>query len=388
MSKIADKISKVFDSATANGGLVHLNTEQADKFIDYIVDESVIMKDAKVVKMGKPTKKVATLDIDDEIFVPGIDWELQENIKATALEKELVTKEIVAVVKIKDDELEDNIEGNAFKDHLFRLIAKKGSTQLEKIGLYAKKVTWAKTVDRMFDGFITETERNGNVVDATDTSLFADRFIDRTKLTTTRKAIPDTLADLVDKLYMPSKLIWDYEDKYIEGQNRVPTDRVGGLKFTQANIIGKGRAVIKVGGFSWTLASSVVAWDTTITLADVTGAVVGQTIAIALGEGQEYVGKITVVDATNNILTLDTAVVYAIDATDAKQKLVFEVLTDWLDVFLTPANNMLYGIQREITLEPERRARERATYFVLTARIDTLLLNPTASVVLKGLKTK
>ena len=133
MSKIAEKISKVFDSASANGGLVHLNTEQADRFIDYIVDQSAIMKDAKVVRMNKPTKKVATLDIDDEIFVPGVDGEAQENIKASAMEKELVSKEIVAVVKVKDDEIDDNIEGNAFKDHLFRMIAKKGSTQLEKV---------------------------------------------------------------------------------------------------------------------------------------------------------------------------------------------------------------------------------------------------------------
>jgi len=386
MSKIAEKISKVFDSATANGGLVHLNTEQADKFIDYIVDESAIMKDAKVVRMNKPTKKVATLDIDDEIFVPGVDGEAQENIKASAMEKELVSKEIVAVVKVKDDELEDNIEGNAFKDHLFRMIAKKGSTQLEKVWVYAKKVNGAKTVDRMFDGFITQTERQGNVIDATDTTLFSDRYIDRTKLTKARKAIPDNLVDLVDKLYIPSKLIWDYEDLYIDGQNRVPTDRVGGLKFTQANVLGKGRAVIKVGGASGELASSVNAWATTITLVNATGFAVGQTIAIALGEGQEHIAKITAI--STNTLTLDTAVVYAIDATDSKQKLVNEVLTDGLDVFLTPAQNMLYGIQRDITIEPERRARERATYFVLTARIDTLLLNPTASVVLKGLKTK
>jgi len=386
MSKIAKKISKVFDSATANGGLVHLNTEQADKFIDYIVDESVIMKDAKVVKMSKSHKKVSTLDINDEIFVPWIDGVALENIKATALEKELVTQEIVAVVKIKDDEVEDNIEGNAFKDHLFRLIAKKGSTQLEKVGLYAKKVAGAKTVDRMFNGFITETERGWNIIDATDTTIFADRFIDRAKLTKARKAIPDTLSDLVDKLYMPNKLIWDYEDLYITGNNKVPTDRIGGLKFAKANVIGKGRAVIKVGGASNNLASNVVAWATSITLTSATGFAVGQTIAIALWEGQEHIAKITAI--STNVLTIDTPVVYDIDSTNAKQKLVFEVNLDGLDVFLTPANNMLYGIQREITLEPERRARERATYFVLTARIDTILLNPTASVVLKGLKTK
>ena len=65
---IKEKIKKAFDTSTANGGLVHLNEEQADKFIDYVVDESVILKDAQVVRMTKPTKKVAELDINDDIL--------------------------------------------------------------------------------------------------------------------------------------------------------------------------------------------------------------------------------------------------------------------------------------------------------------------------------
>lgn len=112
---IEQKVSKVFDGATANSWLVHLNEKQAETFIDYIVDESVILKQAKVLKMTKPTQKIAELDIDDEIFVPWVRWvETQEHIKARALTKELVSKEITATVRIFDDELQDNLEWNAF----------------------------------------------------------------------------------------------------------------------------------------------------------------------------------------------------------------------------------------------------------------------------------
>lgn len=380
---IEQKVSKVFDSDTAKSGLVHLNTQQADKFIDYIVDEWKILKEAKVVRMTKPTLKIANLDIDDEIFVPWVRGvETQAHIKAKAMEKELVTKEITSTVRIYDDELQDNLEWNAFKDHLFRLIAKKGSTQLEKVGLYAKKVEGAKSLMWLFNWFITETERNGNVVDAT---LWDNRYIDRSKLSLARKSIPDTLIDLVNKLYMPNKLMWDYEDKYIDSQNRVPTDRLGGWKFEWANLLGKGRAVVKPSGFATTLSENVIAWATTIKVEDGSGAK-DKTIAIALWEGQEHITRVVAVNS--NTLTLEAEVPYSIDITNTNQAKVVEVLTDGLDTFFTPKENMVYGIQKDFTLEADRMPKLRATDYVITARIDLLLLNPSASCVIKGLKTK
>jgi len=53
----AEKIDKVFNGGDSSS-LIHLNEEQADKFIDYIVDESVILKSARVVRMNKPQKVI------------------------------------------------------------------------------------------------------------------------------------------------------------------------------------------------------------------------------------------------------------------------------------------------------------------------------------------
>ena len=386
--KIKEKIDKVFDTSTANSWLVHLNEEQANKFIDYIVDESVIMKDAQVVRMSKPTKKVAEINIDDEIFAPWVRWtEVANLIKANALTKELVSKEIVALVRIYDDELDDNIEWNAFKDHLMRMIAKKGATQLEKVGMYAKKVDNPLTVDRMFNGFITQLKEGGGaVVDATDTGLFADRYIDRTKMSKLYKSVDSKYRNLIDKLYVPSDLMLDYEDKYLEWNTRVPTNRLWKLTFTEANVLGVPRAVELTGGFAETLTVDAVAGENTCTVSDGAVVTIGDNIAFALDKGQEYITTVTGI--ATNVLTLADAFPYNIDSANNQINGAVEVLIDAIDVLSMAKNNMLYGIQKDITIEPSRVAKLRATEYVLTARIDVLLLNPDLCSLLEWVKAK
>jgi len=385
---IKEKIKKAFDTGTANSELVHLNPTQADKFIDYIVDESKIMQDANVVRMTTPTKKVAEIDINDDIFVPWVHaTEVDETIKASAMKKELVSKEIVWMVTIFDNELDDNIEWNAFKDHLMRMIAKKGATQLEKVGMYAKKVDAPVSLMGMFDGFITQIKKNGgSVLDATDTNIFADRYIDRTKMSKLYKSVEEKYRELIDVLYVPWNIMLDYEDKYLEGNTRVPTDRLGKLGFTEANIIGRSRAVPKTSWFATELSSDVTAGDTTADVDSATGITAGASIAFALDNGQEHITK--VVSVSTNTITVADAFTYDIDSSSATINKVVEVLTDAVDVLIMAKNNMLYGIQKDITIEPERKARLRATHFIFTARIDVLLLNPNLCALLEGVKSR
>lgn len=67
----------------------------------------------------------------------------------------LESKLMRGAVKILDDELEDNIEGDAFKDHMMRMVSKKASNQLERSGLYGRKLISSPDTDHLFDGWIT-----------------------------------------------------------------------------------------------------------------------------------------------------------------------------------------------------------------------------------------
>lgn len=55
---------------------------------------------------------------------------------------------------------------------------------------------------------------------------------------------------------------------------------------------------------------------------------------------------------------------------------------------LAPSNNLVYGIYRDIRIEPDRQAKKRSTDFVTTLRVDAHYEDENASVVGKGFKVE
>lgn len=180
-----EKINKAFDSSSANSTLVHLSLKEADMFIDYIVDESTVLKEARVKRMTKPKENIAKIGIGADVLHPATRGSEPNSNQYTESTTDFITlnsEELIAVVRIYDDELEDNIEGDAFKDHMMRMVAKKASNQLERDGLYGRKISGATSTKNLFDGWITRIQASGNIVDASNTALFTDRYISKTKL--------------------------------------------------------------------------------------------------------------------------------------------------------------------------------------------------------------
>lgn len=383
----AQKIAKVF-SGGENSSLVHLNTAQADKFIDYVVDESVILKSSRVVRMDTPQKVVGKIGISDKILYPaqrGQALDTGKRTQATPDKITLVSQEVIGEVRIYDDEVEDNIEGVAFKEHMMKMVAKKVSNQLERVALYARKVANPTDLLQLFDGFIKEIETNGVVVDAS--VGFSDRYIDKEKLAKLRKSIATKYRNVLNKWYMPDDVAIDYEVKYEASNNTVNKYGAFGIDFTKANIMSIDRPVAVSGGFTATVASAITAGDTNITVDDTTGATAGDTITLALDEDKSFTTTIdTVTDGTH--LALTDAVPFAYDETDAKENTLTETTLDGADVILTPDYNFIYGIQRDITIEPDRVPKERATDFVITMRIDFKVENAEMTGILKNVKVK
>lgn len=111
-----------------------LEAEEADRFIDYIVDESVLKNHARVVKMAKETKNVRALGLGDIRFLrPGATFSSSDYLKTLVTQKiALIAKKMRGCVAIYDDDLEDNIEGDAFADHVMRMVAAKIANELDE----------------------------------------------------------------------------------------------------------------------------------------------------------------------------------------------------------------------------------------------------------------
>ncbi len=381
-----EKIAKVFVS-DGQSTLVHLNVAQADKFIDYVVDESVIIKASRVVRMTTPQKTIGKIGISDKILYPasrGTALATNKRVEATPDKIVLISQECIGEVRIYDDELEDNIEGPAFKEHMMKMIAKKIANQLERVALYARKVASPTDLLQMFDGWLKEVETSGVVVDATVT--FSDRYIDKEKLAKLRKSIDTKYRNLLNKWYLPDDLVIDFEVKYEATNNTVSKNSAFGIDFTKANLMSIDRPVYKTAGLSTTLTASPVAGATVINLTSVTGLVADEQITLAIGQDKEF--TTTVVSIATLAVTIADPLPWGFTYTDATQNTVKETTSDGADVLLTPDYNFIFGIQRDITIEPDRVPKERCTDFVITTRIDFKVENPEMTGILKNVLVK
>lgn len=175
-------------SGSFTGG-IGLSSEDANTFIDYMVDESELMKNARIERMAAATKKIFKLGIGAEVLVPATAVEDPgETVGINTAQIILSSKEMIAIARINDDSLEDNIEGEAFVDHLMRMIASAGANQLEYAYLMGKIEDPAVSVNDLFNGWYERIKADsGNAI---DTSGDADRFIERAKFSRLLKTLP------------------------------------------------------------------------------------------------------------------------------------------------------------------------------------------------------
>lgn len=125
-------------------------------------------------------------------------------------------------------------------------------------------------------------------------------------------------------------------------------------------------------------------------MTDETGLTVGDEITFALGKDKEFTTTISAINAGTNTITIAVGDVFPFGylAAEANENTVTETVSNGADVILTPDYNFIYGIQRQITIEPDRVAKERATDFVITLRVDFQVENPEMTGLLKNVLVK
>lgn len=131
---------------TANGGM--LLPEQANAFIDMVLDQPTILKQVRQVRMAGPERKINKVGFASRILTAAVQtggandngsndrYVLKANrAKPTTSQITLNTKEVIAEVRLPYEVLEDNIEGQSFESHIMRLIAERAAIDLEELAL-------------------------------------------------------------------------------------------------------------------------------------------------------------------------------------------------------------------------------------------------------------
>jgi len=337
---------------------ITLTPEEADRFIDYIVDESVMKGKARVVKMTKPVKNIRALGLGTGDFLhPGATFSTSEYKKLLSHHKiELISKKVRGCIPIFDDDLEDNIEADAFADHLMRMVAKKIANELDIaywIGDTGAGNAFGDTdIRSLWDGWryrIANGDSDGDtyynavsggstVLDATDET--AAGFLLKGRIAMVSTSAPYNWE------FKYNKMLASLASKY----------KVGGL----ANLAFYNNDQVAQNYIEALSARSTIMGDNAI-----------------LGKSALQYGMVPIVNCPLMPITMK-------GDTQAAEKCTGG---SYADSLLTPNGNLIIGIQRNIKIESQREAADEATYMFYSMRACPAIEDVAACVLLRKLVT-
>jgi hypothetical protein len=116
-----------------------LNDAQADKFIDYVVDETKLGQFARVVRFRNENLDIDKIGVAGRVAVPKSEAKDPGIRRGVTHSKVTLTpKTIMVPWEISDEYLEHNIEGDDASDHLMRMFARRTGNNVEELHLAGK----------------------------------------------------------------------------------------------------------------------------------------------------------------------------------------------------------------------------------------------------------
>lgn len=341
---------------------IELTAQEADQFIDYVIDQSFWNKNARIVKMNKSEKNIRYLGYGTGRFLKPAD-----HFSVTDYKKEfysgkiaLASKKVRGAIEIFDDDLEDNIEGQAFADHLMKVIAAKVANELDE-AYFVSNADYANTdIRNLWEGFryillaYAPTEADAahqlplaaTKLDATDTDVFkvAGGIVERYQVIIKGNATG----------------VYDWEFKFAKMLNSLPS------KY-------KARGLANLRFFC----NDIIMADYVDALAK-RSTILGDNAILGKGPLQYMTVPITPVPLmpANFEAYSDGKEMYEETAGDTYK---------YADCILTTKNNFIIGLQRELKLESQRVPEDEAQRVFYSMRADLKVENPEAAVIVYNL---
>jgi hypothetical protein len=183
MSITNEELQKSVITADALAAAGKLNPVQSDRFIDYVIDETVLAGNARTVRFRNEDLDIDKIGVGARVAVPkseASDPGLRRGVNHSKIT--LTPREIMIPWEIGDNYKEHNIEGASVEDHIMRMMATQGANDLEGGYINGNKLGPAviendikpggSETDYIKDSFLglwngwSELGEGGNVLDA------------------------------------------------------------------------------------------------------------------------------------------------------------------------------------------------------------------------------
>jgi hypothetical protein len=158
----------------ASGGL--LNPAQSNRFIDFVVDQSVLMQNSRVVRMRTPTMDIDKMAVGTRLLAKATEATNSGTNAAVTFSKVSMTSVKLRLDwELSTESLEDNIEGASLEDHIAQVMARQTANDMDDL-LINGNTSSQNGLLKALDGYIKLALAGGTTVDEAGDSVSRSTF--------------------------------------------------------------------------------------------------------------------------------------------------------------------------------------------------------------------
>lgn len=162
---ILQKVITSSNIGTGTAGDGFLTKKQADQFIDYAWDASVLAKEAETRKMTAPEEEWTTVAVGARIARSAIEAvDTGKNAHPSFSKVSIRTSKVRLDWELSTESLEDNVEGQDLDEHLARLFAGQFGQDMEDLAINGD-TTSSDPLLKTFDGWHKQAVAGGRVIE-------------------------------------------------------------------------------------------------------------------------------------------------------------------------------------------------------------------------------
>lgn len=379
----------VITSADLAGG-GKLNPKQADKFIDYVIDVTALQNVVRTVKFRNEEMQIDKIGVGNRVAVAKAEA-VDPGVRRGVTTSKVLLKpvEVMVPFEISDIFQEINIEGDNVADHITKMMATQFANDLEELEIDGNVLGPARIEDEIFpggsttqvikDGFVGLTDGwlkladAGNIYDADYDAINSTIFSEAIK------AMPDKFKRTRKNMrfVVPTDLEQDYRNKVstratAQGDaalNSTLNLTPFGVELVPTPLLGSQPRVVE--NRTITIATPVaLGYRPASGSVVVTLQTLGATPTTPYLEDTDYV-----IDYVAGTIAVKSGGALA-DPSDVK----VTYLTLGSQFLLTPMDNLIIAIGRDIRLERDRDIFRGVNQFALTVKVYPAIEELTAVV--------
>lgn len=169
--EILAKANEVTTGVVGNdsGGL--MKPQQSNRFLDFVIDQSVLMQNARVVRMRTPQMEIDKVSVGTRLLSKATEaTDDGANAAVTFSKVSLSTVKLRLDWALSTESLEDNIEGASLEDHIAQMMARQTANDLDDLFINGNTSS-NNGLLKALDGFIKLARTNGRTVDEAGNSV-------------------------------------------------------------------------------------------------------------------------------------------------------------------------------------------------------------------------